>query len=199
MFVYCLICRKISSKKLQVLTGVSVTGVAVTVAAVAMNKIYSAVNSIRNIWYGITTLSSRTIIWASILQVIKDYPLVLLCGLPFDTAMDTVNLYLTDLNYIVHMHSAYLQTLLHLGLPGFIALTVFMIYLLKCICSLLKSKPDFSVVVLCIIPFVIMLMGITESCFSCNPTRYEFVNFLFALTSGYVIELANIKTENTGI
>ena len=131
--------------------------------------------------------------------MIKDYPLVLLCGLPFDTAMDTVNLYLTDLDYIVHMHSAYLQTLLHLGLPGFIALTVFMIYLLKCICSLLKSKPDFSVVVLCIIPFVIMLMGITESCFSCNPTRYEFVNFLFALTSGYVIELANIKTENTGI
>ena len=71
LFVYCLICRKISSKKLQVLTGVSVTGVAVTVAAVAMNKIYSAVNSIRNIWYGITTLSSRTIIWASILKLAK--------------------------------------------------------------------------------------------------------------------------------
>lgn len=181
--------RKIKNKKLKWrICGLSAAG-GVSVAIAAMNRIYIAVNSIRDVWYGITTLSSRTVIWSSLIPLVKDYPSVIFCGLPLNNAMDTVNLYLADLDYIVHMHNSYLQTFLHLGLGGLIAVTVFILYLFKCIRIILDNLLNADCQ-LCIVPIVIMLIGITESNFICNSYGYEMMNLLFALTSGYIIEKA---------
>lgn len=162
----------------------------ISAAAVAMNRIYSAVNSIRDVWYGITTLSSRTVIWSAIIPLVVNNPIVLLRGLPLNNAMDTVNLYINNLDYIVHMHNSYLQTFLHLGLPGLIAIMFFMIYLLKCIKKLVEAKVHVTDRQLCIVPVVIMLIGVTESNFICNPYGYEMMNLIFALASGFIIEKA---------
>lgn len=182
--------RNIKSRKIKWRACVLSAVGGVSAVAVAMNRIYSAVNSIRDVWYGITTLSSRTVIWASLIPLVKDYPLVILRGLPLSSAMDAVKLYIPDQGHTPHMHNSYLQTFLHLGLPGLIAIIFFMIYLLKCIKKLVEAKVHATDRQLCIVPVVIMLIGVTESNFICNPCGYEMMNLIFALASGFIIEKA---------
>lgn len=196
LVIFFTIHKRIKNRTVKILSCTAAAAVALPFTVMVMNRIYAAVNSIRDMWYGIATLSSRTTIWASVIPLIKDHPHILVYGLPLRNAMDTVNIYLQDLDYISHMHSSYLQTLLHLGLPGLAMVAAFLIYLSSCIVTVLKNQPDYSMVFLCIVPVVMIVIGCLESSFIFNHYNMELMNLIFALVCGYIIEYADRLTKN---
>lgn len=154
--------KRIKRRGLKIVAYTALPVALFSIAAAAMNRIYVAVNSIRDIWYGITTLSSRTEIWASVIPLTRDYPHMLFCGLPVESAMDMVNVYLTDLEYIVNMHNAWLQTLIHLGLPGLLAVVWFILCLLRVIIRLAKNA-DTPTKQLAVVPVVLLSVLLVPS------------------------------------
>lgn len=162
------------------------------ITIVGFNNLYNLVNSIRDIWYGFSTLSSRTTIWNSVWSVFGRYPLAALYGLPLHNTMDIVNGFLPDLDWVNHMHSGYLQTLVSTGFPGLIAVVSFSVYVFKhSICVFLApSDSDISLAdkILTILPIASMVIGIFESIIFYNAADIEIFNLMTAVVSGYVIE-----------
>lgn len=162
------------------------------ITIVGFNNLYKLVNSIRDIWYGFSTLSSRTTIWNSVWSVFGRYPLAALYGLPLHNTMDIVNGFLPDLDWVNHMHSGYLQTLVSTGFPGLIAVVSFSVYVFKhSICVFLApSDSDISLAdkILTILPIASMVIGMFESIIFYNAADIEIFNLMTAVVSGYVIE-----------
>ncbi len=164
-------------------------------AAAGLNYTYRFFNSIRDIWYGIDTLSSRTDIWISVVDVIKDQPQVLLHGLPIRESMGIMNAYIDLTDKVSNMHSGYIQTLILVGLPGLLAVLVFCIYLTAAMGKILFSntvgnREATSIKFMIIIPVCLMVMNIFESLICFNPVQTDIMNLIFALFAGYIIEYA---------
>jgi len=168
-----------------------------------MNYIYEKVHSIRNIWYGITTLSSRTIIWRSLVDVFQDYPQNLIYGFPYNEGMAVVNKYLCsiyDLDVVAHMHSGYLQTFLYTGFPGFVAVIIFAIYVTWVSGKLFLAPAEYGVSLeekmLVLIPVICFIMNLVESVLFYNAPSMEIMNMLVMLCSGYILEIKREKMPN---
>ena len=168
-----------------------------------MNYIYEKVHSIRNIWYGITTLSSRTIIWRSLVDVFQDYPQNLIYGFPYNEGMAVVNKYLCsiyDLDVVAHMHSGYLQTFLYTGFPGFVAVIIFAIYVTWVSGKLFLAPAECGVSLeekmLVLIPVICFIMNLVESVLFYNAPSMEIMNMLVMLCSGYILEIKREKMPN---
>lgn len=176
------------------------TVVLAIVTVVGFNTLYKLVNSIRDIWHGLSTLSSRTTIWTSVLSVYERYPLAALYGLPLHNIMDIVNSLLPDLEWVNHMHSGYLQTLMSTGFPGLIAVVSFSVYVIKHCIRVFFAPSDSGISssdkILTILPVASMVIGIFESIIFYNPVNIEIFNLITAVVSGYIIEMSiDIKTR----
>ena len=170
---------------IAIIAGIFLTGA-------GMNLIYSAVHSIRDIWYGISTFSSRTEIWGAIFQVLRDYTSSIVFGLPLELGMSIVNQYLPDLDYIANMHSGFLQTLLALGIPGFLCIIWFTLYLIRCSCRVFFTPSNCGITnsdkLLILIPAVSLFMALFESILFYGCVELTILNIINALTAGYIIE-----------
>ena len=170
---------------------VSVLVCAVFITILGLNFIYSFMNSIRDIWYGITTLSSRTIIWQSTIDIFAKYPKALICGFPLADITNLINQHLPNLDYVPNIHSGYLQTLLSIGLPGFIAVIIYALYVLKTSITIIFSNKNGTFTnaekLMTIPPIACMVIGLFESTIFYNSARLEIFNLFTALFSGYVI------------
>ena len=167
---------------------------ALIVSAVGLNLVYQLVRSTRDVWYGLSTLTSRTEIWAAVPQVFRDYPSAMLYGLPLESEMDIVNEYLPQLDWIVHMHSGYMETLMAVGLPGFAAVLGFVVSF-----TVAARKVFFAghgeAITLCdklmvLVPVTSMIMCLTGSTLFYNVTDMEIMNVITALFCGYIFEKA---------
>ena len=167
----------------------------IIIAAVGLNITYKVFNSIRDIWYGIDTLSSRTDIWSSIIDVTHDMPEILLHGLPIRESMTIMNSYIDLADKVSNMHSGYLQTLVLVGIPGLIAIIAFCIYLLLAMKRIVfsssnNSRETLSKKFMIIVPLCLLIMNLFESLIFFNPVQTDLFNFIFALFTGYIIEYA---------
>ena len=176
----------------MILTAVAV----VVLTALLMDRLYEAVHSIRDIWYGLWTLSNRTDIWGAGLKVLGEKPLVLLRGLSGEQIMEEVNVFLPHLDTIQHMHSGYLQSLLRLGLPGFMAVAALTVGLIRSGRILLTSpKAELEDKFLLCLPVACLLMGAVESVIFLCTIPTELMNLLLMLFSGYTFERARQLSE----
>ena len=170
------------------------TVVLAIVTVVGFNTLYKLVNSIRDIWHGLSTLSSRTTIWTSVLSVYGRYPLAAFYGLPLHNLMNIVNSFLPDLDWVNHMHSGYLQTLMSTGFPGLIAVVSLSVYIIKHCISVFFAPSDSGISssdkILTILPVASMVIGIFESIIFYNPVNIEIFNLITAVVSGYIIEMS---------
>ena len=194
--VYLYLQRHPMKPVLKVLTLILTAVAVVVLTALLMNRIYKAVHSIRDIWYGLGTLSNRTDIWGAGLKVMGEKPAVLLRGLSGERVMEEVNVFLPHLDTIQHMHSAYLQTLLRLGLPGFLAVAALAVGLIRSGRILLTSpKAELEDKFLLCLPVACLLMGAVESVIFLCTIPTELMNLLLMLFSGYTFERARQLSE----
>lgn len=167
------------------------TAVGVIIAAAGLNITYKIVNSTRDIWYGSETLSSRTEIWSSIFDIIKEMPQTLIYGLPINKSIGIINSFVDLSDTISNMHNGYLHTLMLTGIPGFLMILAFCIYLLRAIYRLISAeKQDVTIKLMVIIPVCCLVMNMMESLIFFNPVQTDILNLIFALFSGYIIEYA---------
>lgn len=194
--VYLYLQRHPMKPVLKVLTLILTAVAVVVLTALLMNRLYKAVNSIRDIWYGLGTFSNRTDIWAAGLKVIWEQPGVLLRGLPAERIMEEVNVFLPHLDPIQHMHSGYLQILLRMGLPGFGAVAALAVSLFRSGRILLTSpRAELEEKFLLCLPVACLVMGTMESIIFCCTIPTELMNLLMLLFSGYILERAGQLSE----
>ncbi len=164
-------------------------------AVAGLNYTYRFFNSIRDIWYGIETLTSRTDIWASIPGIIEDYPQALLYGLPIGDANAIMNQYIDLQDFIPNLHNGYLQTFILTGIPGLLAVIIFCIYLLYgsgriIFSNKYKVRKQIAIKFMTIVPACCLIMNLLESLVFFNPVTTDFLNLIMGLFSGYIIEYA---------
>lgn len=172
--------------------------VCIFLTGAGMNVIYKAVHSIRDIWYGISTLSSRTEIWGALIPFFREHPSALLFGMQPEVAMPIINEYLPQLGVISHMHSGYLQTLLALGIPGFLCALVFTFFLIQsCIRVFFAQRGRISnaVKMLCIIPAVSVCMAAFDNTLFMGNEESIILSLIFMFVSGYLFEIDRMLTH----
>ncbi len=177
------------STRIIILVSVLVSAIFMTI--LGLNFIYKFMHSIRDIWYGITTLSSRTIIWQATIDIFIKYPTALISGFPLADITELINHHLPNLDHVDHMHSGYLQTLLSIGLPGFIAVVAYAFYVTKNSIQIIFTTKNISFTnaekIMTIVPITCLVIGLFESIIFYNSARPEIFNLFTALFSGYVI------------
>lgn len=193
LYIIILLIRR---KKMKKPAAVVLTAGAVTAVGAAsfegMNLIYKYVtHSIRDVWYGMGTLTSRTDIWMALFKSYGDNPRALLFGYPWYHAMDIINEYIPLEDTIPHLHSSYLQTMAVTGIPGL----VLMVGMILCVIvngvrifmADESSGVTFAEQLLFTVPLCMIAEGLMELVIFANVNECIFANGLFMLLSGYVV------------
>ena len=184
--------RSCGNKKLRMAIFLLVTLAGIAATGAGMNLLYKAVHSIRDIWYGLSSLSSRTDIWSGSLRALIAHPFCMLFGFSLDTGMATVNEFIPLSDYIAHTHNGFLQAFVFLGLPGFLFVVAFFVYLIRCCLTLFsavhKGDVPVSVMMLVPIPAVSIFINLFESVLLYGEPKLIILSFINALVSGYIIE-----------
>jgi O-antigen ligase len=179
-------CRK-KGTRIAVFAVMLCAGVVLT--CLGLNVIYKAVHSIRDIWYGMASLSSRTDIWSGTLRALFDNPSALLFGFPLDTGMDTVNAYIALGDSVSHTHSGLLHVWISLGTVGMLLALAFYVYLIRCCLRLYfaKEKPA-AVRLLVPLPAALIFINLFESALIFGEPKVTLLSVIFMLVAGYIIE-----------
>jgi len=187
-----LIRRKKLSKKVRIAAAAGAAAGITAAAFEGMNLVYRHVtHSIRDVWYGMTTLTSRTEIWGGLIASYKDNPKALWTGYPWYNAMDIANEYIPLEDEIPHMHSSFMQTLAVCGIPGL----ALMIAVILCVIinglRIFKADEEsgagFKEKLLFTVPLCMILEGTMEIIIFADTSECIFANALFMLLSGYVV------------
>lgn len=190
MALWLLLERLIRRKKLRRIIFWSLAAVSVLLTCAAMNTVYRAVRSIRDVWYGLDTLSSRTEIWSGGIRALISQPQALLTGFPPETGMDTVNQFIRLSERVSHMHSGFLEMLICFGLPGLFLLLLFTAAILKRSFSLFAdSGRSVPVRLLTLIPIALTLMNVFDCLFPFESRVPLLIPLLHALVSGCIVEI----------
>lgn len=138
-------------------------------------------NSIRD---DLGTLNSRTSIWRTALQSIRQDPQILVRGTPDIGALLKIQHSWNP----THTHNSWLEILMGLGLPGLLGAMIFTALALWHGLRILffggHSLPRkiIAVLVLCL-----LVSGVPENYLFLGPRDYQWANFLFFLCLGYLI------------
>lgn len=189
--------RLIRRKRLRRIIFLVLAAVSCILVCSAMNTVYKAVHSIRDVWYGLDTLSSRTEIWSGGLRALISQPQALLTGFPLETGMDTINRFIRLSERVSHMHSGFLEMLICFGLPGLILLLLFTAAILKRSLGLFADAGRSAPVrLLTLIPVTLTLMNVFDCLFPFESRVPLLIPLLNALVSGYI---AQISREAPGL
>ena len=159
--------------------------------AFSMNFIYRNVtHSIRTIWYGLTTLTSRIEIWGAVPKMLRDRPEALLWGLPYVKLMSVLNGYIPLEGDIAHMHSGYVHTLCGMGVPGGALASAYTVPFFRDFFTLVRAKPESGISatdqLLAVVPFSIWCVNLLEPELFLPGSSMLSLNVLFALLCGYL-------------
>lgn len=140
--------------------------------------------------------NGRSDVWKAAIEAIRKDPKILLVGA--GNLMDIVNQY-TPKAY-AHLHNSFLQTLLALGLPGFLLLATFLVRMLVQSARLLLDTSGRSTPAQRFLPALLLtcvIIGLAESHFF--ATEQPVYDPLFFLVAGYVQVLARrLKRKGEG-
>lgn len=159
--------------------------------AFSMNFIYRNVtHSIRTIWYGLTTLTSRIEIWRAVPKMLRERPEALLWGLPYTKLMPILNEYIPLEGNIAHMHNGYVHTLCGMGVPGGALALAYTVLFLRNFFALLRGKQERGISaadqLLAVVPFSIWCVNLLEPELFLPGSSMLSLNVLFALFCGYL-------------
>ncbi|MEG0493405.1 MAG: O-antigen ligase family protein [Clostridia bacterium] len=145
----------------------------------------------RNLMEDMSTFTGRKEIWQAGLQAIKERPKTLLIGMT-DAQVARVPIKYTG-REVYHMHNAWMETLLLVGIPGLLLYFCFMLRIGLCSVKLFfKQKAPISQRALAIIPAILMVNGLMEIYPSYSG---KMMDLLFFLVAGAVVAMANAKNQ----
>ena len=129
----------------------------------------------------LTTLNSRTMIWAGALQKIQHSPGILLWGT--DSTRIT-----TDTFDVPHTHNAWLEVLLRLGLPGLLLTLIFTWQAFwSALCLLWKPSAGLLEKNISMLLLALLATSMLEPFLFFTPEAYHPIDFIFFLCLGYVM------------
>lgn len=137
------------------------------------------------------TLNGRTIIWKTAIQTVMENLAVLICGVDYSGNLITDKIPFAP----VHVHNSWLEILLCLGIPGFLAALFFTAMAVWYIAATLLSKytslwqKTLDLLMICLLG-----AGFLEPYLFLSDRYYHYSDFLFFLLLGYLSLKA--KSEN---
>lgn len=136
------------------------------------------------------TLNGRTVIWNAAVQAIRDNPSILLWGV--DYCGDIIGQYIAVLSP-AHAHNSWVEILMCLGLPGFLAALFFTAMAVWYIAvTLLKKSTSLWQKALALLMICLLGAGILEPYLFLSDRYYHYTDFLFFLLLGYL----SLKAES---
>lgn len=125
------------------------------------------------------SLNSRTMIWGSVFQGIRQNPAILLWGTD-----DTSTLSVAD-----HTHNAWLETLVRLGLPGFIFSMVFTVQAVwSAICLMWYPHVGLEKKIISMLAISLLVSGMLEPFLFFTEDFAHFMDIIFFLCLGYMVQ-----------
>lgn len=127
------------------------------------------------------TLNSRTRIWTAVFQRLQQEPWILLFGTD-DTQVIGQNL------KVDHTHNAWLETLLRLGIPGFLLSLYFTVQAIwSAICLLWSGAVDLWKKNIAMLSLCLLVTSMMEPLLFFTNEWAHFIDFFFFLSLGYLI------------
>lgn len=130
------------------------------------------------------TLNSRTRIWGAAFDAIRDNPRILLVG------ANNPGQYLSENGYfqIAHMHNAWMECLVGMGVPGLLLAIIFtLIAVWNSVIILLKYHQDVWKRNVALLTLMLLAAGCLEPYLFYTDTDYHPFNLLFFLCVGYLV------------
>lgn len=130
------------------------------------------------------TLNSRTQIWNAAILALRESRAILLWGI------GNPGWYVSHYNAfeIVHLHNAWMECLVGLGLAGFLMAVLFTLMTLwNCLVVLLKHHQDIWKRSVALLVLCLMAAAFLEPYLFYTAGEYHMVDFLFFLCSGYLV------------
>ncbi len=130
------------------------------------------------------TLNSRTRIWGAAFDAIRDNPRILFVG------ANNPGQYLSENGYfqIAHMHNAWMECLVGMGVPGFLLAVIFtVIALWNSLIILLKHHRDIWKRNAALLTLLLLAAGCLEPYLFYTAIDYHLFNLLFFLCVGYLV------------
>ncbi|MEF9879959.1 MAG: O-antigen ligase family protein [Clostridia bacterium] len=145
----------------------------------------------RNLMEDMSTFTGRKQIWQAGLQALQERPVTLLIGMT-DAQVARVPIEYANRD-VYHMHNAWMETLLLVGIPGLLLYFCFMLRIGVCSVKLFfKQKAPISQRSLSIIPAILMVNGMMEIYPSYSG---KMMDLLFFLVAGAVVAMASAKNQ----
>lgn len=129
------------------------------------------------------TLNSRTYIWSAAKYAIRETPSILYWG------MHNPGWYVSFYNFfpVSHLHNAWMQCLMGLGLVGFLIAMIFTIIAVwNCLVILLKHHQDIWKRNIALLTFCLLVTSVLEPYLFYTTIDYNLTDFLFFLCAGYL-------------
>lgn len=139
-----------------------------------------------------STLAGRTAIWATVIPVLRENPLIVVAGQPEETMMDPVNRLLEwpfgDVApKVSHMHNVLLQQLMEVGLLGAVLYAALFVSLLLRVRTCLAHPDDREAQALLMLA-ALLVASMTYSMLEPLLTRlHPASSILFVLVAGYFV------------
>lgn len=133
----------------------------------------------------IGSLNSRTAIWKSSIQIIREDPKILVRGTPFITELLTAR----HTWRVAHTHNSWLDTLLGLGLPGLLCVLYFTglaLWNIFRVCFIGKHSLPRRIIAL--LTLCLLISGVPENYLFFPPDSYPYANFVLFLCLGYLTQ-----------
>lgn len=129
----------------------------------------------------LSTLNSRTRIWKETLEKIRNNPEIMLWG--------TDNSIIENQSgFVLHTHNAWLETLLRLGIPGFIMSLVFTgIAVWAALCVLWRNSCNLWQKNVAMLVLSLLVTSVLEPFLFFTDFEVHFIDFIFFLCLGYLI------------
>lgn len=133
----------------------------------------------------LTSFNSRTTIWASTFQALREDPETLVFGCPSPGAYISHHLRWT----VFHGHNAWVECLLGLGIPGFMmALAFTLLALWNSLTVLLKYPMDVCKRTVALLVLCLLAAALMEPYLFLTMADYHIFNFVFFLCTGYLVQ-----------
>lgn len=133
----------------------------------------------------LATLTGRSSIWNGAMSVIRNDPKVALIGILDSEYVPRINEFMVF--KVTHVHNAWLQTLLNLGLPALLMALCFTFLALRAgIRMLLIHKVRWEDQLLALMPLLFLVNSLTECVLFVE--MFSYANFAVFLSLGYLLE-----------
>lgn len=194
MVIYIYLSKLIKNRKILICITLFSLAAAFMILVLISGYLYTSVlHSRRDIFYALSTLTSRTTVWKGWFALIKDRPSALLLGLSISEMPSVMNYYIALKDSVSHMHSTLVQALCISGIFGAITILIYTYIVISRTVRILSDSSENTKTAdrLLMIPVIIVMqISLFEPLVFVSKVSLP-VNFIFYLIFGSIISLSD--------